>query len=281
MELHKFDNKLFQTLKGVGYQSIQLRSFDDDIIVTYNTPKQTIAKKIDEIKNRFVVLPPGVYKLYAMMRHGAKGKADVFLIEHGNIDANKYLNERPQPVQIKEEQPHVLSYEEALKRIEELAGLKAENQSLKIEIEILRAQNLELQQEIEELETETLQESKPGFNLQDFATSVLPVLDRYFDNEEKKMQLKEKQLQAPGRGGYYSQPRQAQPQRRTRESSQENNIFDRNNPQHIEKLVSHLDTLEDEQLNNELQAIQSQDAELYEYLISILFEEEEEEENEQ
>jgi len=269
MELHKFNNELFKTIKDVGYQSCCLRTFDDDVLVTYNTPKTTIAKKLEEIKNRFQVLPPGVYRLQCMARHGAKQKADIFYIQHGEVDANKFINERPPPTPALKEQPHVLSYEEALKRIEEMAIIKSDNLRLVAENELLKQQNLELANELEELEaeTETLEEAKPGFNLADFAASVMPVLDRYFDTKERELNIKEKMVRP------IQQPRVI----RQRQEQPANRLPDINNPAEMEQFITALDNLNDADLNNALNEIANLDANLYAYCVAELYQEEEEE----
>lgn len=283
-ELHKFDKNLLETIKKVGYQSLSLRDLEDAIIITYNTPKTTMLKKWEEMDKRFNVLEPGVYILYAMQKHGAKGRADKFYINHGNVDATKYLEEKPKPVAEKKEADHVLTYTEALKNINSIATLTAENTRLTKELETANKIIAELEEEIKELEESELSEAPaPGFNITDFTTAVLPALDRYFDIKEKQQNLSEKELflkfqkagMYPNKNGNAKRPT-------NRGAQREENIYpDLNDEQALNTFIDELDKLSEEDLQKALQVISRENPNLYNICIDELYTTEEEEEEEQ
>lgn len=269
-KIYKFDNELFLVLKDVGYQSVSLRGADDEIIITYNTPSTPVAKKLDEIKRRLKVLPSGYYKLLAMQKHGARGKADTFVINHGNATE---AAPPAAPAKLAESAPHVLSYESALKQIEELAAIRAERDALLKENEILK-------QEIEELESEepeTMEEDNTiSKTLENLTTAALPILDRYFETKNRSLQLEENKLMVQ-----YNKFNQRNKPTRRAQQQQQINYPDINNPAAIEEFMNELDTLTDEQLTGALEIIRRENAPLFELCMEEFFPEEEEEQEEE
>ena len=272
-DIYKFDKELFDVLKDVGYQSVSLRGNDDEIIITYNTPKTTVTKKLEEIKRRLVVLPPGYYKLMAMQKHGARGKADTFIIKHGNVTEQH----QAAPVKALEETPHVLSYQEALKRIEELAAIKAERDALLKENEILKAEILELENE---LEATPLEENNINKTLENLTTAALPILDQYFTTKNRQLQLEENKLMIQYNKFNQRNKQQREPVRREANRS-EINYPDVNNQEALAAFLDELDTLTDEQLTAALAIIQSENVPLFDICISEFYGQEEEEQEEE
>ena len=278
-DLHKFDKHLFDKLKEVGYQSCQLRGNDDEIIITYNTPGTTIDKKLLEIKKRFTVLEPGIYKLFCMQKHGGRGKADCFLIKHGEFNTQEYIT-NTKPAAALNEEPHVLSYKEALARIEELAAIKAERDALKLENENLKLEITELEAELDELEDAPALDEQAGLakGFNDLAVTALPVLDRYFDTKNRQLQIEEHKLAMQ-----YQKMNKARPaaRRPAPAAAEQTDYPDLTDQAAVDAFLDEMDILTDEQLAAALSIIQTENPALFDICINEFFPEGEEEEEEE
>ena len=266
-DLNSFDKNLFDKLKEVGYQSVGLRDFEDNIIITYNTPKQKVEQKLNEIKKRFTVLSPGIYKLMAMQKHGSRGKADTFLIKHGNFDADNFI-QTAKPAKTLEEQPHVLSYAEALKNIQLIAQLTAERDALKKENEQLRVELAEAEAELNTLEENPEKETDVNTwtkTLSELSTAALPIMDKYFETKNRALQLEENKLYIQNKNLF-----QPQPQRPARQQ-QGNQYPDLNNEKDVNLFLDELDKLNDDQLHSALAIIQMENPPLFDICIDVFF----------
>lgn len=194
--------------KEQGYRFAALENAQGNRLVAYNTPTGKIDRKFDEIQKRLgsEVLPDGVYYVCLCTVHSRQSQADKLPVIKGN--AKTTMNEhgmvihQPTATPVKEI-PEVLTYQGALQ-------LQAQISKLESEATFATFINSQLQEKIDELEEE-LDEIKAKLQtyenpdgspkksplaeagdmlsttLKDIVPQALPLFDRYFDIQEKRI----------------------------------------------------------------------------------------------
>ena len=202
------------------YPYVALYSDNNKVLVHY--PANTMAKKGKEswerVKKRLQSkgLPDGFYMVKGKSSPDKKCAADVFCFKKGNISEKDFPVPQLADTPAKPEKTeHVLTYTAAIQSNKEISELTAEVNRLKMENKQKDECIAELEQELEDSngEIDDLAEGNnisPGKQyLEDLLTTAIPIVDRYFDIEEKKIAMKER-LVMPNGQQYVEDPQQPQ-----------------------------------------------------------------------
>jgi hypothetical protein len=303
MEVYKFDDALIKRLKDQGVRFIDLHNAQGEKLVPRNQNFKQLTAKISEVKTRLKSLPDGVYTLGAYYNANPQIKGDKFYIGKGNYKnavlaeaASEVIQPPAKRATRTEESVNVLSYGEALKNIQEIAQLKATVERLESENAALRTENLELREELAEIDdggnSDSITSLAEGFkSIFSPIAPLLPTLaDEYFKLQHRKLTLEEaKQFAAFKKqglvngNGYTGGRIQKAAQRIPAQPAAPATLPDVNNEAELNKFCDWLDTLNDEQFNAQMDAVQQADATLFEVLQAIYFpaDEDNDDENEQ
>lgn len=179
-------NELKPLIKEIGYLHATLETAEGEKIVSANQKKQPILEKLKEIEKRLKVSPKQLYRIGLRTTYGRGIKNDYYYINTGSENGSEQ-----QPIIIREKlsenNTNVLTYDKALEYIQKIAELENENKFLKAENEKLKIDIAEMEAE-EEDESLSEQPATPNW-LSSLFPSLLPIAERYFDIEEKKLQL--------------------------------------------------------------------------------------------
>ena len=181
-------------IKEQDYKTAALENLQGERLHGFNTLKTCdINEQLNKIERRLKspTIPNGYLNLCLAINPSHQKNPDKFIIVKGNLsEAAPLPSQAPQQIIIeKEKSAEVLTWGEALKLHAELAALREENKALKDKIEAYE----------EEEENEGLSESvKDGANLLSFLKEQSPILlsiaDRYFNLEEKKLEVETKRI---------------------------------------------------------------------------------------
>jgi hypothetical protein len=278
MEVYTFDQALIKKLIDTGYQHISLENGEGKKIVATNPEKKNFNKKIEEIKKRLNMLPDGLYQVKANWNYGGAGAPDIFVVKKGNapID-NATINFQTTPLKENSRSvENVLSYEVALQNIQKIAQLEAQ-------VRELSKENTRLQLDLEELEKEqsVAPLSENGFAssvtswLKEITPVLLPLADRYFDTENRKLGIKEREqfLQHEGR----KKPQVVRPGTSRKKQEQKSVYPDLNNEEQLNQFFDELEKLNEEQFAQACETIKLENPELF-ALVELEFSEEEQQE---
>lgn len=162
---------------------------------------------------------------------------DIFYFKKGNVQEKDLptvqLAEAP-----KEKADRVLTYDAAIASNKEISDLTAEVKALKLEIEQQDERIADLEHELSECEEEIEGLSENGGisdsrkYMEDLVITAVPILDRYFDVQEKRIELRKQELNggqriAPPPSSAYQSPevqrerQQEQQPRPTKEDAKE------------------------------------------------------------
>ena len=176
------------------YKMAALEDSSSKRLQPFNKPTTSIASQLNTIEERLNndLFEDGFYFILMAQSISSSKNPDRYKIQKGTvkIDANPTSQIQhivTTPVQ------EVLTYEAALSYQQTISDLRNEIAVLKLENNNLKEQIDELEQE-QELSENTPTESNMKVFLNEAMPSITPVLDRYFDLEEKKLNLKFKQL---------------------------------------------------------------------------------------
>jgi len=178
-----------------GYKLAALENSKGERVQPFNKITVSLTKQFDTITNRLKsdLFDDGLYYVLLSQSISKSKNADRYPIVKGKLTADD-LKEHTNPVNIIHTKPaqEVLTYEAALNYQQTISDLKNEISLLKLERTNLMEQ---LQEALDENE---LSEDNKGTGenmmqtfLKEAMPSVMPVLDRYFDLEEKKLNLLE------------------------------------------------------------------------------------------
>lgn len=198
--LSQVEKKLLET----GAKFLRLTTLEGSVIVPFNQMGKPWKPRYNEIVRKIPTLPDGVYIFQAQDTLSPGAYSHKIVYGKGNFEP---LTEAPsQAVQVKSETP-LLSVETAVENVRKSSEALAENSYLKKEVEALKAEIERLKTELQaveylEDEEETEEEENPGMNwLKETIPALLPLADRYFDLEEKKLNFqREKHLSKNGTG---------------------------------------------------------------------------------
>ena len=276
MDVYNLDTPLIKKLTDTGYQHFSLCNGEGKKIVSFNPEKKNVTKKLDEIKKRYANLPDGLYQLLCNWNYGGAGSPDIFLLKKGNAPVEN-VNPVPGPNKPLRERntENVLSYETALTNIQTIAELQALNRELTSENARLNKELDELETELTEFQNKPLSEGEPGGAMGKWLSEIIPVLspiaDRYFDTENKKLSIQEREQ-------YYKYG-QKQPIKKgptiVRKNPGPPNIPlpDINNPDQLNEFYDALEQLDENQFLEVCKVVNESNPELYK-LIEIEFSQE-------
>lgn len=192
-------NDIKKIINEQGYKIVCLEDKNGSKLISFNQIKVTPIKHLERIVTRLKseVLDDGYYFVCCAYSIVTAKQMDKFAVCKGSAPTasnETSLNIKPQIVH---QSTDVLSYESALKYQQEISDLRVENKILANSNEQLLIKVAQLESEL--TESEGLAESGSSTNnlmkfLGDALPSVAPILDRYFDIEAKKLDLKQMQL---------------------------------------------------------------------------------------
>lgn len=256
-ELHQFTQKFVDhLLKENKYKFIRLLNTEGEPLVFWNNlTGSPVAKKVEEIKNRLKTLPDGVYVLQAKFVYSGKQSPDVYYIQKGKA----VLSENTAVIIPKVENTgqQITSVESALDRITEVANLRSELAVAKARITALEAENLELQADLDDGEDgDGLNEpdTSPGGWIKELGQLIPSISDEYFKTKNRELDLKEAGLKVD----YMKLRTKNLPvvnSKVRRNPKQVNGQIDIDNPQQLDQLYDHLDSLDDDAFDKQLEHI--------------------------
>lgn len=172
-----------------GYKLCALEDSNGKRLQPYNTYKVDVKKQLDIITTRLKseLFADGIYYCCLSQTINKSKNPDKYPIAKGVVKLNESQQNIQTPVYIQNPVENVLSWESALKFQSEIAELKSRVRELELENNMLSAQLEEAENEIP-LSDEGKENSTLTF-LKETLPSVVPMLDRYFDLEEKKLNL--------------------------------------------------------------------------------------------
>jgi len=199
-------NQIEEIIREQKYKYCNLTDITGETISPYNSINTPIAKKLADIKLKMKRQPDGVYCITCKTVYGTNAKGDKFYLGKGKQP--KTLSEEPvtikEPVtpigKGKKDSEHLLSLENFTENIQELAELRGKVMGLEAENKRLREENADLLAELDEEPEEGVSEigGLQGFGnvMKEVVLSAEPILDRYFNIEERKLRLAETKLLA-------------------------------------------------------------------------------------
>ena len=177
-----------------GYKLAALENSKGERVQPFNKITVSLTKQFDTITNRLKsdLFDDGLYYVLLSQSISKSKNADRYPIVKGKLTADD-LKEHTNPVNIIHTTPaqEVLTYEAALNYQQTISDLKNEISLLKLERTNLMEQLQEALDENELSENTQPSENMMQTFLKEAMPSVMPVLDRYFDLEEKKLNLLE------------------------------------------------------------------------------------------
>ncbi|MCH7850940.1 MAG: hypothetical protein IH845_04830 [Nanoarchaeota archaeon] len=194
------------------YSYVALYNDANKVLIHYppnTTPKkdrwQTVKKRLQSKG-----LPDGYYQIKGKGSPDKKVTADVFYFKKGDVEEKDLpitqLADPPEKVD------HVLTYEAAIKSNKDISELTAEISRLKMEIKQKDECIEDLELDIKDFEIENEELSERGNSgggkqyLEDLMTAAIPIADRYFDLENRKLAFKERQNGKPLQVSDYQSP---------------------------------------------------------------------------
>lgn len=191
--------------KEQGYSFACLFNNEGDKIVNFNNTKQNILDKLIEIEKKLnsKIISDGVYFVGLANKLGKGQHIDKLAVLKGS---NLAQGNQQGTVIIQQAQPaeSILSYAAALDYQKQISSLEYDNKFLKQQNDLLQKKINELESELKEVETlSESSENKGGLTdlikdsggiLKGLAEAALPALDRYFDIQQKRIELEEKKL---------------------------------------------------------------------------------------
>lgn len=228
--------------KEQGYKMAALENSEGKRLQTFNTINVKIDTQLQTISNRLSseIYPDGIYTVLLCRSIHNRQDPDRYQIVKGVLKKEEIKVETP--IVLEQKAAEVLTWEGALKMQQEISNLKSEVQTLKFENNLLQSEldNIEENEGLAEGEQKTA-DLKSGAQtfLSETVPQFLPLLDRFFDMEEKKLNLRQMEIQSKRR------PQQAQRKPIVIGSQDHLNIIEHYyNKNDNDKLSAELDKLE-------------------------------------
>jgi hypothetical protein len=250
------------------YMLVKIEDLNGKKIIPFNNPKKDIKTHWKDCIKRFnsQIIPDGYYYFCFSQSIRSCNEPDKFLVAKGNPGTSAAVPiQNPlanQPQQNAKDQ--LLTVTAALDYITQIANLKNDVTRLELEVQRLKDENAVLNAELEELDREGLSENKQSGvaeYLKETGPSILSALDRFFELQEKRINLDEKKLD---RGVYdkKSEPdKKVQRRIKSIETGSEAHIA------YIKKLYADQNG---EQLDKELDKLEAANPEVYEQICQEL-----------
>lgn len=253
-----------------GYKLAALENSKGERIQPFNKMTVAINKQLDTITNRLTadLFDDGVYYVLMAQNINKSKSADRYPTVKGKLNPDDLKEPiQTQPITIVHPAQEVLTYEAALNYQQTISDLKNEIALLKLERTSLQEQLQEALDE-NELSGEEMKSSNFQTFLKEALPSVTPILDRYFDLEEKKLNL----LQLK---------QERKPLQRTNSREQHKKVIPikTGSQQHLELIELYYNKKMDDKLSTELDKLEDFDFELYKQVCDKLGIEIEEEDN--
>lgn len=255
--------ELKKIAKEQGYKRAALEGADSTRHLSFNAMTVKVDKQLDNIFTRLKsdVLPEGVYNVLMAHSIAKSNTPDRFVITKGKVSPEVVQAAAAQPqiiIKEVEKATSVLTWEKALEMQNTISKLTAENETLKF-------QNNELQKQIEELEAEADESEGGGLSegaqglasiLKEQAPVLTALAERYFDLEEKKINLRAQQKPStPPQGG-----------KRFKRADSQMEIGSKQHLDYIEKLFNE----DSELLDSELDKLEAYNYQLYKEVMDKL-----------
>jgi hypothetical protein len=284
--IYKFP-ALVKLINEIGYKHCKLTDTNGDAIIPYNPIHKPLAPKLKEIEKRLKHLAPGVYCISCQTRYGTKSATDHYYLGIGKYDPTQ-LNEghsmptnrerEREPLREKVAPEKLLSIEQAMENMRELAELKGKVARLEAENESLR-EELEEYEEDEELEEGENGKGLPGF-IGEAIKSLEPAIDKYFDLREREQKFKETKFLHEG--GYEVPGLKKKVNgNANRNGSAKQKPVPRPGEEGWNEYIEYLLELDDATFKSHMEQLEAHDPELYQAVYDETIEEGEEEEGEE
>lgn len=241
----------FPELKKIAveqsYKCAALEDSQGTRIFPYNNYKTKLDKQFQLIQGRLNsdIIPEGIYYVTMAININRTRQPDRYPIVKGDAIPEAII-QAPLLNENKKAEPSVLSYASALQMQKRISDLENEKIRLEALNENLRAQIAELEKELEAPLEE--KESSVKTFINEGLPSVMPILDKWFMLEEKKLAVKEKELE-------------------NKPANAKKRVIRRELPAGSKEHLLLIETLyranNEEKLNNELDRLEAENKELY------------------
>jgi len=199
---HYTPTEIKAAVKQQNYKTAALENNKGERIQNFNSTKTSnINKHLDLIHKRLQseIFDDGIYYILMATSIVNQKKPDRYPIIKGKFN-NKMLNDNAQqaPIIVQSPSQDVLSWEAALNYQNKISELTSEVNRLKLE---LNNANTLLEEYEEEEESRGLSDTSTTGSLMEYlkeiVPSILPMADRYFDIEEKKLNVRQQATKRP------------------------------------------------------------------------------------
>ena len=228
--------------KEQGYKFAALENSQGKRLQSFNTMNVKIDTQLQTISNRLAseIYEDGIYTILLCRTIHTRQDPDRYQVVKGVLKKEEIPISAP--IVLEQKAAEVLTWEGALKMQQEISNLKSEVQTLKFENNLLQSEldNIEDSEGLAEGEQKTA-DLKSGAQtfLSETIPQFLPLLDRFFDMEEKKLNLRQLEIQSKRK------PQQAQRKPIQIGSQDHLNIIEHYyNTDQDDKLSAELDKLE-------------------------------------
>ena len=227
--------------KEQGYKFAACENSQGKRLQSFNTMNVKIDTQLQSISNRLnsEIYEDAIYTILLCRTINTRTDPDRYQVVKGVLKKEEIpINT---PIVLEQKAAEVLTWEGALKMQQEISNLKSEVQTLKFENNLLQSEldNIEENEGLAEGEQKTA-DLKSGAQtfLSETIPQFLPLLDRFFDMEEKKLNLRKLEIEK-------KQTKQAQRKPIIIGSQDHLNIIEHYyNKNDEEKLAAELDKLE-------------------------------------
>lgn len=209
--------------KAQDYRFVCLMNSDGSFLVKNNQPKDPSSVRMKQIGTRLKskALPDGYYTIEGRNSLSKNVVPDRYTIIKGKPSD---LQGAPRPININHNSTgqaiKEYTFDEALEMESKVKNLEIDNANLESHNEYLRELLRDLQEDFDragEREMQNLEDSGKSNGMQwveNLATNLAPLADRFFDSYDKRMDLQAVRMQMQANGGQLPNNQQ-QPQRRT------------------------------------------------------------------
>lgn len=270
-------NQLKKLAKEQGYKLAALENATGKRLQSFNKLTTKVDTQLNTISTRLQseIYEDGIYTILLSRTINNMQDPDRYQIVKGKLTP-EHLEEKPNPVILTPKAEEVLTWSSALAMQQQISNLTAEVKQLRFENNLLQSQLDAMEDEDNSLADSPggATELKSGTQtfLSETLPSFLPIIDRYFDQEDKKLELKKLELAAKARAKQATQ--------RIRKP------IEVGSQEHMNIIEHYFNTKQEEKLDKELDRLEQVNEALYlEVCKKLGFEvgpgEEEEEEEEQ
>lgn len=237
-------NEIEKIVKKNKFAFVSLADRNGTQIVPYNNQARPLADRLNEIKNLADSLPDDYYVLRAKHYNNRNAHVHEFIVQIREPEKSENGHVQIIHVPVKENNvplADVRTYQEALADKQKIAELENTVQRLQDRIN-----------ELEDLMDDDTALAEPSMGgLQEVVAPFMPLIEKYLEIQEKKVNLQQQQLQ----------PLRMQQQRKDPMQAL------------VEQWVNYLNTLEDEQFHAKLEEMKQANPELYNIVYPIVWDE--------